>query len=337
MKVLLFAALFAAVFPFTAAAASAPLAPQATIRIPGGGQGIGFDDIGYAAQIGRVTVPAGATGNLVLIDPKNDSLTTIPGVTRSSGPGSAHEEGTTSAVYADGFLIASDHDPAEVVILNPGSKTVVERTALEGGPDYVRFVASRHEVWVTEPGRHQIQVFRWSRTAKPMLSSETVIPIPGGPESLVIDNQRGLAYTNQWSSKTVEISLSTHRVLAEWPNTCTASRGLALDSAHDHLFVACSEGKAVTLSPVEHGKVLASALAGAGIDIISYSPRLHHLYVPGARAATLTIFDASAAGALKPVALYKTAKGAHCVTDDNGGNVFVCDPHAGTILAIRDR
>ncbi|MGH8293043.1 MAG: hypothetical protein ACRESA_06165, partial [Gammaproteobacteria bacterium] len=64
---------------------------------------------------------------------------------------------------------------------------------------------------------------------------------------------------------------------------------------------------------------------------------LHHLYVPGARAATLTIFDVSASGALKPLAVYKTAEHAHCVTDNNAGHVFVCDPRAGDILEINDR
>ncbi|MBU6422357.1 MAG: hypothetical protein KGQ62_09765, partial [Gammaproteobacteria bacterium] len=140
-----------------------------------------------------------------------------------------------------------------------------------------------------------------------------------------------------WKDKTVEMELTTHKVLTEWPNTCKGSNGIALDEAHDHVFVACGEGKVVTLAPTEHGKILASASAGAGIDIISYSPRLHHLYVPGARAATLTIFDASASGALKPLAVYKTAEHAHCVTDDNNGHVYVCDPHAGAILKIDDR
>lgn len=337
MKILLPAILFSSLIPLSALAATEPLTPQAVIKIPGGEHGIGFDDIGFAAPLNRVTVPAGATGNLVFINPVNDALTVIPGITASKATSKGHEEGTSSAVYADGFLLASDHNPAEIVVVNPRSKTVVERTALESGPDYVRFVESRHEVWVTEPEKEQIQVFKWSASSKPMLTPETVIHISGGPESLVIDNQRNRAYANLWKDKTVEMEISTHKVLTEWLNGCQGSRGLALDEAHNYLFVACTEGKAVVLSPAERGKVLASAPAGAGIDIISYSPRLHHLYVPGARAATLTIFDVAASGALNPLAVYKTAEHAHCVTDDNDGHVFVCDPRAGNILKIDDR
>ncbi|HEX7326539.1 MAG TPA: hypothetical protein VF292_14500, partial [Rhodanobacteraceae bacterium] len=85
-----------------------------------------------------------------------------------------------------------------------------------------------------------------------------------------------------------------------------------------------------------NGKVLATAHAGAGIDIISYSPRLHHLYVPGARAETLTIFNVTPASAMDPIATYKTGPHAHCVTDDNHGHVFVCDPATGSILKIND-
>ncbi len=336
MKTLVFACLLLGT-PLAASAAGAVLTPQAIIKIPGGGHGIGFDDIGYAAALNRVTVPAGATGNLALIDPATGALTVIPGVSATPVHTKQHREGTSSAMYAEGYLFASDHDPDEIVTIDPHTHAVVDRTRLAGGPDYVRYVARMHEIWVTEPGKQQIQVFKLSVGSKPVLTPETTIHVAGGPESLEIDNQHDRAYSNLWKSKTVEMELSTHKVLAEWPNTCKGSNGIALDEAHDHVFVACREGKVVTLAPAEQGKVLASAPAGAGIDIISYSPRLHHLYVPGARSATLTIFDVLPSGVLRPLAVYKTAKHAHCVTDDNAGHVFVCDPRAGEILKIDDR
>ncbi|HKV97246.1 MAG TPA: hypothetical protein VJR90_07165 [Gammaproteobacteria bacterium] len=337
MKTPVLPSLLLALLPLPTLAAPTLLTPQAVIKIPGGEHGIGFDDIGYAAALNRITVPAGATGNLVLIDPATDALTVIPGVSAPPANSKERREGTSSAMYAEGFLFASDHDPAEVVAINPHSKAIVGRTALESGPDYVRYVARTHEIWVTEPEKEQIQVFKLSVSSKPILTQEAVIHIAGGPESLEIDDARNRVYSNLWKDKTVEMELTTHKVLAEWPNTCKGSRGLALDEERDHLFVACTEGKVAVLSPGEHGKVLASAPAGAGIDIISYNPALHHLYVPGARAATLTIFDVSPAGALEALAVYKTAEHAHCVTDDNHGHVFVCDPRGGDILKIDDR
>src|SRR5574340_589427 len=337
MKTLLPAILLTSLIPCSALAATAPLAPQTVIKIPDGEHGIGFDDIGYAAPLNRITIPAGATGNLVLIDPETGALTTIPGVTPAHAAGQGHDEGTSSTMYADGYHLASDQDLMEEVSINPRTHAIVGRTRLESGPDDVSYVARTHEIWVTEPGKEQILVFKLSITDKPVLTPETVIHIAGGPESLEIDNQRNRAYSNLWKDKTVEMELTTHKVLAEWPNTCKGSNGIAQDEEHDYVFVACSEGKVVTLAPTKQGKILTSASAGAGIDIISYSPRLHHLYVPGARAATLTIFDVSASGALKSLAVYKTAEHAHCVTDDNNGHVYVCAPRAGEILEVNDR
>lgn len=328
--------LLSAVLPLSTLAAPAPRTPQASIRIAGGAHGIGFDDIGYTAALQRVIIPAGATGQLVLIDPATDTLTTITGVSAAPTGRPQRREGTTSAAYAEGYLFASDHDPAEIVAIDPRTGKIVGRTPLASGPDYVRYVARTHEIWVTEPERQQIQVFKLTVAGKPQLKPATAIAIPGGPESLEIDNPRNRAYANLWKSKTVEMELSSHKVLAEWPNTCKSSHGIALDRAHDHVFVACGGGKVVTLAPAEHGKVLASASAGAGIDIVSYSPKLQHLYVPGARAATLTIFDVAPSGQLHALAVYTTAKHAHCVTNDNAGHVFVCDPRAGAILKIDD-
>lgn len=323
--------------PLLAIGATAPRAPDAVIPIPGGRHGIGFDDIGYAAALGRVTIPAGATGNLVLIDPANDALTIISGVSAASAPGKSHREGTTSAMYAEGYLFASDHEPDAVVAIDPRTHAIVGRTALAGGPDYVRYVARTHEVWVTEPDRQQIQVFKLAVASRPVLTPETVIHIAGGPESLEIDARRDRAYSNLWKSDTVEIDLTAHKVMAMWPNTCKRSHGIAIDEVHDHVFVGCGGGKVVTLAPADHGKVLATAHAGAGIDIISYDSRLHHLYVPGAKAQTLTIFDAEPSGTLKPIAVYRTAARAHCVTHDQTGHIYVCDPGAGATLKIDDR
>ncbi|HEX7342565.1 MAG TPA: hypothetical protein VF269_09880 [Rhodanobacteraceae bacterium] len=334
-----FSSLLALAFlPLTALAANTPSAVgQTVIPIPGGTHGISFDDIGYVPALHRVTIPAGATGNLVLIDPANGKLTVIKGVSATPSGHPRHREGTTSSTYAEGYLFATDHDPAEVVTINPRSGAIIGRTPLASDADYVRYVARTHEIWVTEPDKQQIQVFQLAHKPHPVLTPKTTIHIADGPESLEIDNHRNRAYANLWQGKTVVMALTTHKVLAEWPNTCKRSHGIAIDAAHDHVFVGCGDGKVVTLDAADHGKLLASAAAGAGIDAISYSPKLHHLYVPGARAATLTIFDVSPTGALKSVATRQTAAHAHCVTNDNAGHVFVCDPRHGAILDINDQ
>ncbi|MDE2196251.1 MAG: hypothetical protein KGJ56_03570 [Gammaproteobacteria bacterium] len=111
-------------------AAGIPLPPQSVTPIPGAGHGIGFDDFGFAPELDKVLIPAGA------------------------GRG----EGTTSAVHGTGYLFASDHYPAEVVVINPRSKAVIERIKLQGGLDYVRFVSSRNKLWITRRPRTGVRL-----------------------------------------------------------------------------------------------------------------------------------------------------------------------------------
>ncbi|MGB9429198.1 MAG: hypothetical protein WCC11_04880 [Gammaproteobacteria bacterium] len=314
------------------------LTPQAVIRIPGGEHGIGFDDIGYFPQLDRVSIPAGQTGKLVLINPTGGAITDTYQVTGAAAAAAhGHEEGTSSAAYGDGYIFASDHGQPGVVVLDARDGKVVTRVKLASGPDYVRYLESRHELWVTEPGAKQIQVFNINPAPKLVITLSGVIPVAGGPEALVFDPALNRGYTNLWKEKTAVIDLKAQKLVGEWTDSCQGPRGLALDAAKGFLFVGCSEGKVAVLDVKQDGKVLATAKSGAGIDIISYNPRSRNLYVPGARSASMTIFRVSPSGSLRPLATYRTAKGSHCVTDDGRGTAFVCDPHAGTILEIRDQ
>src|SRR5262249_43098107 len=93
-------------------------APTATAGpLPDGAGGIGFDDMGFAPRLHKMIVPAGRTGNLVLIDPDDRSLTAISGFTKSSG-GGGHGDGTTSADEGAGLLFASDRSKQRLVVVD---------------------------------------------------------------------------------------------------------------------------------------------------------------------------------------------------------------------------
>jgi hypothetical protein len=53
-----------------AAAVSAP----AALPMPGGQAGIGFDDLRFSPELGRVVVPAGRTGRVDLVDPRSHAV-----------------------------------------------------------------------------------------------------------------------------------------------------------------------------------------------------------------------------------------------------------------------
>ncbi|HEX7021698.1 MAG TPA: hypothetical protein VF171_02500, partial [Trueperaceae bacterium] len=163
------------------------------------------------------------------------------------------------------------------------------------------------------------------------------ISIPGGPESLVIDNTRGRAYTHKWNGGTVAVDLQTHKRVATWPNGCSASRGIALDETRGFLFAGCAEGKVTVMDLNDRGALLASLEVGKGVDVIAYNARLGHLYLPGADSATMAVVSVSPAGKLSLLTTVPTVKGAHCVTADDRNNAWICDPGHGRLLRWQDR
>ncbi|HTL36076.1 MAG TPA: hypothetical protein VL326_23255 [Kofleriaceae bacterium] len=315
------------------ASADTTIAKPTTLELPGGKGGIGFDDLRFSSELHRVLAPAGRTGKLDLIDPKTQAIESVDGFSSDASFGGGHGEGTTSVDAGGGLLFASDRGTTKVAIIDPSTKKVLSWTKLAGGPDYVRWVAKTNEVWVTEPGKKQIEFFKLE---KKKLVKKGAIVVKGGPESLVIDATRARAYTHTWKDETVVIDLAKHKELARWKNGCTDSRGIALDEAAGFLFVGCDEGKATALDVTHGGKQLGSTSTGKGVDIIAYDVKLAHLYVPGGDSATLTILGVGKDGALSSLGSVAVGEDAHCVTIDDAAHAYVCDPKSGSLLVVTD-
>lgn len=305
------------------------------IKIPNGKVGIGFDDISFSPELDRLIVPAGRTGDLDLIDPATRKITAISGFSSNPKFGGFHAEGITSADIGAGFIFTTDRDAKRLYVVDPKARKIVASAPLASGPDYVRYVAPTHELWVTEPHAARIEVFSLPRLGKPIPAHRGFIAIPGGPESLVIDATRGRAYTNQRSGQTLAIDLKSRKIVARWTSGCRGSRGLAIDPKLGMLFVGCAEGKLEVLD-LGSGKVLGQASSGKGVDIVAYNPSLRHVYMPGALSATMAFVGISPAGTASVLGTVATVKWAHCAAADNRGNVYVCDPVRGRILVYRD-
>ncbi len=308
-----------------------------SLNLPGVKAHAGFDDMGYIPALGRVVVPGGASGEVFLINPEKDKISRVICVTPPGKSRRWRDAGTTSAVYLDGYLIASDHNRQALAVIDLDSGKVVERVHLASGPDYVRYVEPAGQIWVTEPRAQQIQIFVPDLAADPpTLRAVGAIAVKGGPESLVIDARTGRAYTNQWKRHTLAINVHSRKIIHRWKDGCRGPRGLALAPEQDLLFVGCAEGKAVVLNLARHGAIQASAKTGKGVDIIAWNPHLRHLYVPAARSATLTILALKAGKALRPADVVKAARGSHCVATDGLGTAYVCAPLNGRLLVYHD-
>jgi len=314
---------------------SGPGSEPVRIALPDGGAGIGFDDLRLAPSIPALLVPAGRTGSLDLVNPATGAVTRIEGFSGTEKFAGGHGEGTTSADEGRGYLFATDRTAGEVAVIDSRMGRIVSRARLSAGPDYVRYVTPTGELWVTEPDKERIEVFRLDGNNPPKPVATGVIQVKGGPESLVIDAKRGRAYSHLWEGRTVAIDLRTRTILATWANGCTGSRGIALDEERGFLFAGCAEGRAVTLA-VADGRQLSSSASGGGVDIIDYAPKLRHLYVPGGKSATMGIFGVSKSGELSLLGTVPTAESAHCVAADQSGKAYVCDPKKGELIVVTD-
>ncbi len=316
--------------------AEAPAFGGAAVPLGKGG-GIDFDDLGFAPGIRKVLAPAAATGNLALVDPDTRNVTPIGGFAGSQGSyAGGHGEGTTSADEGRGLLFAIDRTTKQLDVVDPGAKAIVASANLGGSPDYVRWVEATNEIWVTEPGSEQIEVFTLPQGVKPTPVRASTIRVKGGPESLVIDSKRKKAFTHLWGSSSVAIDVTTRALAATWPNGCKGSRGIALDSARGFLFAGCADGKLMVLDVDHDGKRIGVASSGSGVDVIAYNSALAHVYLPGADSATMAFIGISADGIATVLGTVRTAHDAHCVTADDRGHVWVCDPDAGRLLVFDD-
>ena len=307
------------------------------LSLPRGSPGIGFDDLQFSTKLRKVIVPAGRTGQVVLVDPDDSGVTAIAAFTPTSTYQSgSYNDGPTSAVEVRGYLAVIDKTASALTLVDPASQQVVNSTPLAQPADYVRSVAVTNELWLTSPGQGQIEVFSLSAQDPPVPTHAASIAIALGPEALAIDATRGRAYTNSFVGQTFAIDLQTRAVVETWTNGCTISLGIALDEARGFAVVGCQEGKLVVLDVAHAGAQRSELTVGNGLDIVSYSPTLHHVYAAAGASATLSIAALAADGTLSLLGQTPTAAGAKCVTADDRSHAWVCDPDHGQLLRITD-
>ena len=147
--------------------------PFDIVQLPEGERGIGFDDLRYSASLGRMLVPAGRSGRLDLIEPDTLKTSSISGFTSQVSYSGGHDDGATSVEEAGGTLYVTDRSARTLFAVDPGSRSILGSAALGAEPDYVRFVASTNELWVTEPSAAQIEIFGLDEQGIPVSTGAT--------------------------------------------------------------------------------------------------------------------------------------------------------------------
>jgi YVTN family beta-propeller protein len=306
------------------------------VAVPGGDIGIGFDDLRYSAKLHRVLVPAGRTGTLALIDPDTLNVTSMAGFGTVADYSGGHDDGPTSVDEGNGVLYVTDRTTGQLDVVDPAAASVIASVSLGSTPDYIRFVQTTNELWVTEPGADQVEIFTLGQDPVVAPVHAAVLAVTNGPESMVIDNKRGRAYTHRWQATTVAIDLASRAIVAEWQNGCAASRGIALDEERGFLFASCSEGTTSVLDVANGGRILSTMARGSGYDVMGYAPQSGHLYLAGSSCGCLVTLGVSAQGALSFISRAGASGRTHCAVADDVGHAWWCDQDQGSVWRVTD-
>ena len=300
-----------------------------TLPLPDNGTGdVSMDYIAFDPATNSLWVPAGNTGAVDVVDVASGKVRQIRDLPTSEvqARGGTRVLGPSGVSIGDGVVFIGNRGGSDVCAYNARTLARAACAHLDSRPDGVAYVAPTKEVWVTTPGEQSIRVLDAAT-----LMQKAKLTYPGNPEGYAVDAKRGRFYTNlEDKDRTVAIDLKTHETVATWNPACGGGgpHGLGLDVAAGHLFVGC-DAAAEVMNVGGDGAVLSKVDTGDGVDDIHYAPATHLLYVGAARAATLTVARADAAGKLTIVAKVATQNGARNGVVTKDGTVFLA--HGGGV------
>jgi len=154
------------------------------------------------------------------------------------------------------------------------------------------------------------------------------IPLPGKPEFPVADG-KGTVFVNiEDKNEIARLDAADKKLTAEWPLTgCDSPSGLAFDATNRHLFSVC-DGKTMTVTDANSGKVLATPKIGDSPDAAGYDPK-QKLAFSSNGDGTLTVVDASKSG-FPVVQNLATQRGARTMSLDKAtGRIYLVTAEFG--------
>jgi DNA-binding beta-propeller fold protein YncE len=303
------------------------------ISLPGGPP-VGMDYLTYDRAANRVWVPAGNTGNVDVVDLATGTVTPIGGFATAPPrrPGRPRM-GPSSATVGEGVVWIGNRGDNQLHAYDARTLAAKGAVQLPSMPDGLAYVRATHEIWVTTPGDKALTL---TKVGGKIPGSLTTIKLEGAPEGYAVDERRGVFYTNlEDKDRTLAIDVKTHKIVGDWPAGCGAEgpRGLALDTDHRWLFVACTNGAGVL--DLDHGgRALGRITTDGGVDNLDYDAQRRLLFVASGQGAALIIAHVDDGGALRKVASIPTAKGARNPVLDARGTAYVEDSGNGRLLVV---
>jgi DNA-binding beta-propeller fold protein YncE len=308
-----------------------------SLALPGApSDGVALDYLAVDRKRKRVWVPAGGTGNAVVVDTQTKAMSLVdkfPTAEVERG-GKKRIVGPSSATIGDGVVYVGNRGDSNVCAVDASTLSRGGCAAISSRPDGLAFVARTKEVWVTAPRDQSIVVLDVATPSAP--KPAVTFKLEGAPEGYAVDDAHGFYYTNlEDKDRTLRIDVATRQVTATWMPSCgeEGPRGLALEPAGRFLMVACTDH--VEVMDTTTGKVVSKLATGAGVDNLDYLAARRSLYASAGGAGTLTIAHLGEKGDLQLTATVPTAKGARNAVATEDGTAYVADGPDGKILIVR--
>ncbi len=213
----------------------------------------------------------------------------------------------------------SDGRANMVRVFDRGTRQIVASIPVDQGPDSIVF----------EPVHKYVFSMNGHGKSTSVIDTATnkviaTIPLLGRPEFAGADGKGAIFVNIEDKSELALIDAATQKVTATWPLApCESPSGLAIDSTNRRAFSVC-DGKAMAVTNIDTGKVVATPAIGQGPDAAGFDPERGLVFSSNGQDGTLTILHQDSPDSYSLVQTVPTKRGARTMAlDSSTGKVYL--------------